>query len=301
MDSSDTDRDTLLTLCNVATDLLCVCGFDGEFKHLNPAWTNTLGWSREELTSRPFMDFVHPDDVERTASVFHRLLLGGRILPVEGFKNRYKTKGGMWRWLHWSVTSDTKLKLVYATAQDVTDQVRMQDELDDLRRTLERQVRTDPATGLLNRRGGCEVIKRHLSMTLRYGAPPCSIVMIDIDHFKAINDEFGHARGDCVLVEVAEVLKNEIRTSDVVIRWGGEEFIVVLPSVKTVGALVFAQRALESVSTPRPPPIGTGMQITFSAGIAEIKEGDNLETLVQRADDCMYKAKAAGRNRVVTE
>jgi diguanylate cyclase (GGDEF)-like protein/PAS domain S-box-containing protein len=288
------DADALLRLCEVATDLLCICGFDGRFKLLNPAWEASLGWSRTELTSRPFLQFCHPDDLERTEAVFAKLLQGQPVLPRDHFRNRYRCANGGYRWLLWSATSSVEEQIVYATAQDVTDQVDREEELVALRDALEYQVRTDSATGLLNRRGGDEVLSRELARGRRY-QNPATIVLFDIDHFKRINDTFGHNRGDLVIGQVASALRAQARESDAIIRWGGDEFIAVLPGVHAAGGRSLATRVREAISAPATD----GMIITLSAGVTEIRLDDDVDALIGRADRLMYEAKAAGRDQLI--
>jgi diguanylate cyclase (GGDEF)-like protein len=124
--------------------------------------------------------------------------------------------------------------------------------------------------------------------------------MLDIDHFKLVNDHFGHAVGDRALLEIAKAMKETLRGSDVSARLGGEEFVVLLPETNLEGALAVTERLRESVGRAE-IPIGDGRlaKITVSAGIAELLPTEGLDALLKRADDALYLAKERGRNRAV--
>jgi PAS domain S-box-containing protein len=119
---------------DLSIDLLCQLGFDGYFKRLNPAWERTLGWSMAELTSRPFIEFVHPDDRERTLEQNARVRAGGRALE---FENRYLCKDGTYRWLRWNAAPDATWSVIYSVARDVTAQKDAEEERERLVRELQ--------------------------------------------------------------------------------------------------------------------------------------------------------------------
>ncbi|MEX2137820.1 MAG: diguanylate cyclase [Pirellulales bacterium] len=151
------------------------------------------------------------------------------------------------------------------------------------------EVRTDPLTRVSNRRALDEYLASHFALMNRYKLP-FSIVIFDIDHFKHINDEQGHAYGDSLLASVARVLADSVRDTDLVTRYGGEEFVVVMPQTMLEGGCIFANRLRERIETTLP--------LTISGGVAAAADGDNSQSLLARADAALYGAKAAGRNRV---
>jgi len=164
----------------------------------------------------------------------------------------------------------------------------------------ERLATTDGLTGLTNHRTFQGRLDEHLSVSQRYGRP-VSLILCDIDHFKSVNDTYGHPVGDLVLKGVARILAKEARATDVVARYGGEEFALVMPEADTAAALGVAERIRERVGqlvteTGRGP-----LQVTMSLGIATFP-GDAADkaALVERADGCLYHAKRNGRNRCVT-
>ena len=159
---------------------------------------------------------------------------------------------------------------------------------------LSRLALTDQVTSLANRRGGEEAFAREVSRARRSGAP-LSLVLFDIDHFKQINDRAGHAVGDRVLRGISDILSASQRGSDLAMRWGGEEFLVLLPDVGLAGARAFAERMRENVQNLAVAEAG---RITVSAGVAELQHDEDAASALARADASLYRAKAAGRNRV---
>jgi two-component system, cell cycle response regulator len=158
---------------------------------------------------------------------------------------------------------------------------------------------TDPLTGIMNRRAFVSALDVEQSRSERHGYP-MSLLLLDVDHFKAINDEHGHATGDQVLATLGRLLAHEVRKTDFVGRWGGEEFVVVLSGADEDGARIGAERirrsveAMETVDDKR-----NVFHVTVSIGISCLEINDNAEILIDRADRAMYQAKASGRNKVV--
>lgn len=186
----------------------------------------------------------------------------------------------------------------------------VQRRTEDLRATMQaleqanQQLRAltlhDPLTGLLNRRGLDESLEQLLRQLGR-AHHALVLVVFDIDHFKRVNDQFGHDMGDMVLKWVAEVLGNLVRRkSDVLARFGGEEFVVLLPATAQADAVALIQRVLAHARhSPVVLPDGRQLSITLSAGLAAWAVGDTAQTLFKRADECLYQAKDAGRDRLV--
>ncbi len=175
--------------------------------------------------------------------------------------------------------------------------LQLEAELDRLReqlRIMEAQATHDPLTGAWNRRRFEESAGAEMALARRRRAP-VSLILLDLDHFKRINDAFGHGQGDAVLVGAAETFREVLRTADALTRWGGEEFIVLSPATGLGGALSLAERLRTALESATFPVSGT---VTLSAGVAEYVEGESLEAWVGRADQALYRAKELGRNRV---
>ena len=155
----------------------------------------------------------------------------------------------------------------------------------------------DPLTGLPNRRSLTTELEREHALARR-GRPAFSVLLLDVDHFKAVNDERGHAAGDRVLEEIAARLRGRARTSDVVGRWGGEEFLVIAPDTDADGARILAE-GLRTAISDTPTVLDSGpVRITASVGVASW-ERETVDEVLSRADQALYEAKAAGRDQVV--
>ena len=156
---------------------------------------------------------------------------------------------------------------------------------------LTRLAAIDPLTGVFNRRGLDLVLPEQDSRL-------ASVAMVDLDRFKQVNDAYGHAAGDELLRRVANLLASVVRAADGVVRWGGEEFLLVLPAVDRAQTHVIVERARATVEADRLVVGGNVLRITISAGVAERRAGESRDALIARADEALYLAKNNGRNRV---
>ncbi len=171
-----------------------------------------------------------------------------------------------------------------------------------LRLDLERLANIDPLTGLFNRRSFLAHCEQELQRSERSGEP-VSLALVDLDHFKRVNDLHGHDAGDAALCAVANQLKGVVRDKDILGRWGGEEFIVLLPSTSSEQAMTVARRlqlCVESISLPQPGECGLPIRLAISAGVATATGSINsIGDFIRSCDEALYCAKAAGRNTVV--
>ncbi len=277
------EQEQIERLFATTSDLLATVTPDGRFKLLNPAWEEVLGWTREELLARPMRELVHPDDVEQTGA----MMLAGRdhTARIANFTNRYRHRDGSWRWLLWSANSDGHTW--YAAAKDVTD-----------RMWLERQALHDPLTKLPNRlllmdRARQALTRLHRSHGL------VAILFIDLDRFKTINDNLGHALGDHLLISLATRLAKMMRDSDTVARLGGDEFVVLAEDLRTdAEALTVAERVLHALEEPF--VVGStevSMLASIGVSVSHDPEADP-EALLREADVAMYRAKRSGGYRL---
>ncbi len=166
-------------------------------------------------------------------------------------------------------------------------------------RRLQDQAATDPLTGLSNRRRLASLAQERIAQA-RQAGQPTAVVIADIDHFKRINDTHGHEAGDQVLVHVAELLARSSRARDLLARWGGEEFLLVMPTCGLADAQALAERMRAAVAE-RPARYGAlTIPASMSLGLAQLRSGESLEAAIARADGALYASKHAGRNRVTT-
>ena len=269
-------------LFEMTSDLLATISLDGRFTLLNPAWEAVLGWTREELLENPVHELIHPDDVEQTLA----LLLAGNHRPahLENFTNRYRHRDGSWRWLLWSARCDGDVW--YAAAKDVTD-----------RMWLERQALRDPLTRLPNRLLLMDRTRQALARIGRSGGV-VALLFIDLDRFKAINDNFGHDVGDRLLIAVAERLAEMMRDSDTVARLGGDEFVILGEEFETEDeALLLAERVVQTLREPfHVGTVEVSMPASVGVSVTHDAEADP-ENMLREADVAMYRAKDAGGRR----
>ncbi|HEY0124422.1 MAG TPA: diguanylate cyclase [Rhizobium sp.] len=181
--------------------------------------------------------------------------------------------------------------MFFALIRDRSEWVRESEE-------LERLANTDPLSGLPNRRAFTSAAELAIEQSASSGLP-LAVLMIDLDHFKSVNDRFGHEGGDCVIRDLPPILKDVLRQTDLIARWGGEEFIALLPSTTEDAALAIAERLRWKIAaTPFTLTDGQTIPITASLGVIVCNSGQEiLDTIVQRADRALYAAKKAGRNR----
>jgi diguanylate cyclase (GGDEF)-like protein/PAS domain S-box-containing protein len=244
-----------------------------------------------ELLGRPYLDFVHPDD--RAGSLRR---IGENILGIASPLREHRLVGLR---AHTIFVESTGVPIakggrtyVMGVFQDITERKRLEE-------LLQYQATTDGLTGIFNRRHFMARAEEELQRIQRYSGT-FSMLMLDIDHFKKVNDEFGHAAGDAVLKKFTGLCKKATRNTDLLGRIGGEEFAILLLETRLAGAKQVAERLRKSVqdhvfSTEE----GLQIQLSVSIGIAEHLPGESFSEMMVRSDQALYRAKNEGRNRVV--
>jgi diguanylate cyclase (GGDEF)-like protein len=168
-------------------------------------------------------------------------------------------------------------------------------------RKLHTQASVDPLTGLLNRRQGGDLAEKEI-VRFQSAGHPASFLLLDIDHFKRLNDTYGHELGDKVLTETGRVMRAHVRAEDVVTRWGGEEFLIILPDTDIKRALASAERICSAMRHHNWQQVtDEPIAVTVSAGVSELCENDDMAAVIRRADEALYRAKDAGRDRAEQE
>ncbi len=257
------------------------------------AFCRVSGYAKEELIGKPHSIVRHPDT---PSIVFKRLwntIRAGKTW--EGEVNR--TKNGGFYWVRAIISpeldEDGTITGYVAVRHDVTLQKRLEETLEELTEVT-RRSHTDALTGLFNRSRMSELVEMEIARAERYHTP-FSVALMDVDHFKPINDTYGHLEGDEVLKTLAKILTDNTRKSDIIARWGGEEFIILLPNTAIAPAMRKVEELRKAIADH---PFSAVGHITASFGLAQWQSDDNEESLVGRADVALYLAKESGRNRV---
>ena len=261
--------------------MLCISSGDGYFKWLNPAFAETLGWSIEELLTRPYRDFVHPDDLLATIREVEKQVIGGAT--VFHFENRYRHKDGSWRVLSWKSVPEGDL--MYAVARDVTERNLLEAVLQE---RLQKLAQRDPLTGLANR----AYLREQLGMALGSETPgTVAVLWIELGKFQEINDLHGQPVGDALLQAIAARLRTCVGDQAIIARQEGDRFIVVqIGEEQPAAAAGLASRITDGL---RPPYeingsiISVEPRIGIAVSPADGKETDpllsNAKTALQRA------------------
>lgn len=195
--------------------------------------------------------------------------------------------------------ADEHLKLMRQLTKIAKISDRMQTDTRQMARALHAASQTDPLTELPNRRHMVDRLEAELCRIGRNGdgSGGFALIMLDIDHFKEVNDAFGHAAGDHVLVEAAGLLRRNLRGHDLCARWGGEEFLILLPDTDQIQAEAVAEKLRGLIAHQPIAHQGHSIAITLSLGVAAYRPGRTADDCIQAADDALYIAKRAGRNR----
>lgn len=223
------------------------------------------------------------------------------------YETTFENEDGLRESLYWSkgfVTAETGQRGVIGEIVDISGEKKMQRELkryisalEDLMEKTKESSKTDPVTKLLNRQIFTDGLPEVIERSRKTGDRICAL-MIDLDDFKSINDTYGHMAGDEVLLSLADVMRSCFRSSDLLIRYGGDEFTVILVGADVSVAQPIAERFLEKVRNNVLLP--NGEAVTISVGVAEMKYTDDMMSFFSRADEALYEAKSLGKNRVVT-
>ncbi len=273
-----------------SSELVITCDREGIISFVNPAAQALLGYEPRELVGRPWSIIVHTDDREREYAQIAADFRGeGPALPVQ---TRYVTSAGEVRLFSWTGGYDAESDEMFYVARDVTAEVAARAE-------AERRSLTDPLTGLANRRHFTAHLDSQLRRWQREGEPP-GVLLIDLDHFKSINDTHGHATGDAVLRAAGERLTGCVREDDLVARWGGEEFAVMLASIPNEHSLKRAGERIRLAIARDPICVRDDLNInlTTSVGAAlAARRCSSTDELIEAADHALYAAKHAGRNQ----
>lgn len=284
------NEDKFRTIAQTAVDAIILADAHGNIIFWNKSAQLIFGYTEAEIFGRSLTILMpenyrddHRKGLERIKSTGESLYIGktmemhalrknGDVFPVE-------LSVSMWR---------TGQEYYYSgILRDITKRKNLEIELKTL-------AVTDSLTQVFNRKKYYEIMEREIERTKRYDHP-LSIIMFDIDHFKKVNDIYGHTAGDYVLLTLTQIVKENLRETDYLVRWGGEEFIIIAPETDLKEAEILAERNRKASEEYKYDHIGT---ITASFGVTQFTKDDNEDTVIKRADEALYEAKRKGRNRV---
>ncbi len=258
----------------------------------NGSWGERVGCrSIENLTYRDWEQHIHPKDLPAVQEALRAHL--ARCTPFWECEYRLRRKddtGWYWLLLRGKVIGNDargQPSRVCGTIMDISKRKRLEEK-------LRRLAITDPLTGAFNRRYLLQVMETEISRVQRY-ARPLALIMFDIDHFKRINDHFGHDQGDIVLKGIAALTRQRLRHSDIFARWGGEEFMILAPEMALPHAIALAETLRSAL---RNSPFSDIGPVTASFGVADYRPDETIDQWLKRVDDLVYQVKREGRDHI---
>jgi diguanylate cyclase (GGDEF)-like protein/PAS domain S-box-containing protein len=280
----------LRDVMDLMLDAVCVVDKAGNFVFVSAAFEDIFGYSPDEVIGKPMLDHVYPEDGIKTLKVVESLL-SGKKLPR--FENRWVRKDGKIIDILWSARWSEDHQFRIAVAHDITERKLMEQQLHYI-------AGHDPLTELPNRALLFGRLQTSLGLARREGSH-LSLLFIDIDGFKHVNDSYGHLVGDKLLKNIAQRLRDCVRKSDTVGRFGGDEFVVVLNGIDSVDSVLFIAENIRLELEKTYQFDSLNLQLSPSIGVARYPDnGADEQQLIQYADQAMYRAKNAGGNRIDT-
>ena len=274
-------------LAENSVDIICRADLDLVMHYASPSTLHMLGWMPEEMTGRRPEDFVLPEDLPVLKAAVDRAFAPDAQTDSATVRMRKKDGSVAWMEMNARVIRDDDTgepREFVAVMRNITERKLIEEKLIAM-------AHRDALTGLWNRRAFDEALGRVWNRAVDDGSQ-ISLLLLDIDHFKAFNDRYGHPVGDDCLRSVGAAVNGVMRASDVAARYGGEEIAAILPDTSTDAAVELAEIIRSAIER--------GGVVTASIGVATAAAHELPEDLVHAADAAMYKAKAAGRNRVAT-
>jgi diguanylate cyclase (GGDEF)-like protein/PAS domain S-box-containing protein len=269
---------------NVNMEMLCVIDEDGNYHKINKKFETILGYTIEELFGKSYIAFVHKDDVTDTLDIIRESNEASELTVIT---NRYLCKDGTYKYIEW-YRQPVAGKYTYATARDVTEKVKKEEQLLKI-------AGKDELTGLYNRHYLNSYLESEIEKAESVNTP-ISMAILDLDHFKLVNDTWGHPVGDEQLKHTAHTVLKVIRKTDLMIRFGGEEFIIIMPQTDVNSSQIILEKVRAAIENN--PLAITGRQ-TVSIGTAQRMKKEIFSDWYKRVDEALYRAKEDGRNRIV--
>lgn len=284
-------------LADHADDVIWTMDLEGKFTYVSPSVYKLRGYTVEEVMNQSQEEVLCPESlIEMQQGLKNAIELVTKGLPFKTYRGELEQpcKDGTTVWTDVTVSGiyekNGDFIGMLGVTRDITERRKMEDE-------IRRLSITDKLTQSYNRLMLDESIDTVFADAQSQGSF-FSVIILDIDHFKQVNDNFGHQAGDQVLIKLVKRLQKEVRDTDIVGRWGGEEFLIILPNTANLEAISLAERLRKSIAQMRFEGVG---QVTISLGVASYLNDQTPEQMISRADAALYLAKQKGRNRVEWE
>ncbi|MBM7556734.1 diguanylate cyclase [Halanaerobacter jeridensis] len=272
---------------------LCITNDEGYFELVNPAYCEIYGYSEQELLGQHFSMVATEENKEKLTKLHDRFITGKSELRGEW---EVEDKEGQRKIILADAVriqgpNDNYKKVTFVI--DITERKKIEEKLKQANQKLQEKAVTDGLTGLYNHKEIIRKLKLEVERATRYNLN-LAVMMADIDDFKDINDSYGHQKGDEVLENLAQQLKNMTRQEDIIGRYGGEEFIIVFPHTDVENAFEIGERIRQTVAKQTIADV----EFTISIGIADLNS-DSHQKLIKDADLALYQAKNSGKNKVI--
>jgi diguanylate cyclase (GGDEF)-like protein/PAS domain S-box-containing protein len=284
-------------------DMIVIVNLEGVITYVNPAIESVLGFKPEERIGAKGIEIVHPDDIKDLTDAFNTLSMDTNSPIIKG-ELRLCHKDGSWRSLETvgsNLINNNVVEAIIINYRDITERKKAEDELRESEHRYQELSIIDDLTQLYNSRHFYAQLEREIERSNRYGQP-LTLLLLDLDKFKAFNDTYGHVEGDYVLSRLGQVVKRCLRETDSAYRYGGEEFTIMLPMTTSEEGIVIAQRIQTELRKEAfLPDLGKEVYITVSIGVTQYKPKEEIKAFINRADKLMYQAKENGRDRICPE
>lgn len=278
---------------------------DDKYTFVNPAWESITGCSLVKALGTNWWNVIHPEDQNMVFNYWAQAERDGKELLVD-CRIVKENKETSWIRLQTNFLFDDSGRNIIGSMEDITNNKSQElvkenliAELYEAKKQLEISSRTDPLTSLLNRRGMEEKLITEIDRMERSNKI-FSLILCDIDFFKKVNDNYGHDAGDYILRQISKTIDKQSRKQDVVCRWGGEEFLLLLPETELDGAVALAEKLRIQVEEEVQVFKSQKIYITLSLGVACMEKGQEVDNCIKKADLRLYSAKERGRNIVVS-
>ncbi|CAM5216310.1 hypothetical protein UACE39S_04231 [Ureibacillus acetophenoni] len=292
------------TILNYSSDMITIHDSAGKYLYVSPAGKEILEYEDDEILGHDSYNFIHPDDLEQIKESHKRLLQTGYVVTTY----RIRKKNNEYIWFESSIKymkeQNEEDSRIFTVSRNITERKRVEQQLKEANTLLQELSTKDGLTGIWNRRSFDEQIQREWKRAERNNHP-LSLILLDIDFFKAYNDTYGHQGGDDCLREIANAIQNSLEyESDMAFRYGGEEFGIILPETTEEVAKTVAEKVRSTIENLKIPHAGSEINdfVTISLGTATLipSKYTTFDYLVEAADKALYQAKQEGKNCVRT-